>query len=120
MRRFSLLPLVCYALMFAYACYGAFLIGHWPYYAHPDPKELPVRALLDTVAIIMLVGALSLVLVPVGYAMWRLAVKLKHRAVPQHRVWVMLYVAGVTIWIVDFAALHGKTPWHSILSWILD
>ena len=106
--------------MFGYACYGAFVVGHWPYYAHPDPKELPLRALLNAVAIVMLAGALSLVLLPIVYGLWRLVVKLKHRAVPNHRTWLILYTTGAMIWIVDFTALHGRMPWHSILSWLLD
>src|SRR5687767_13461639 len=117
MKRFSVLPLVCYVLLFAYAGYGAFVIGHWPYYAHPDPRELPLRVLLHTAVIIMLAGALSLIVLPMGYAMWRLVMKLKHRAVPQHRTWVMLYLIGSIIWVADFAALQGRMPWHSILNW---
>jgi hypothetical protein len=120
MRRFSILPLVCFALMFAYAAYGAVVVGHWPYYAHPDPKELPLPRLFAAVAIITLAGALSLLLLPIGYATWRLALRLKHRAVPTHRTWVGLYAAGAMLWVADFAALHGRLPWHSVLNWILD
>jgi hypothetical protein len=120
MRRFSILPLACYALLFAYACYGAVVVGHWPYYAHPDPKQLPVRALAFAATFILLVGAFALLLLPVGYAIWRLILKLKQQAAPNHRVWVILYAAGATFWIADYAALHRRLPWHSIINWILD
>jgi hypothetical protein len=106
--------------MAAYACYGFIVVGHWPYYAHPDPKELPARVLLQVTAIIMLVGALSLVAIPVGYAGWRTVMHLRRRPIPKHGTAILFYVAGAALWLVDFAALHGRVPWHSIISWILD
>jgi hypothetical protein len=120
MRRFAILPLACYAVMLAYACYAAAVVGHWPFYAHPDPKELPVRTLLHIVAIVMLIGALSVLLLPVSYTIWRSAMKLKDRTVPKHRTWVLLYAAGGIIWLLDFAAVHGRLPWRSLIDWIID
>ena len=120
MRRISLLPLASYAALLAYACYGAVVVGHWPYYAHPDPKELPVQVLLHIATIIMLMGVLSVLLLPIVYAAWRLVMRLQHRPVLQDSVWVWVYVAGAIAWIIDFSALHGKMPWHSVISWILD
>ena len=120
MRRFALLPLACYAVMFAYACYGAAVVGHWPYYAHPDPKELPLRTLLYVVTIIMLIGALSVLLLPIGYAVWRLVLKLKDRAVPKHRTWVLLYAVGAAVWIIDFVGVRVRMPWRSLIEWMID
>jgi hypothetical protein len=120
MKRLSILPLLCYALMVAYAGYGAAVVGHWPYYAHPDPKGLPVPALLTVAAIAMLVGSLSVLLLPLAYAGWRLVLRQKRRSLPAHRTWVWLYAAGAAVWIADFAALHGRMPYHSIVNWILD
>ena len=97
-----------------------FVTGHWPYYNHPDPKELPNSLLFQVVGIAFLMGALSLPVLPFGYAVWRFAVERKHQVVPKHGTWMMLYVAGATVWIADFAALHGRLPWHSVLGWLLD
>src|SRR5687768_16199731 len=120
MRRFASLPLACYAVMLAYSCYGAAVVGHWPYHANPDPKELPLRPLLHFVAIVMFTGGSSLFLLPMGYAVWRLVIRLKHCSPPNHRTWLLLYAAGGFLWILDFTAGFGRMPWHSIVSWILD
>ena len=120
MKRFALLPLVCFALLLAYAGYAMFVTGHWPYYNHPDPKQLPNSALFKMVGVAFLGGARSRVVRPCGYAVWRFAVERKHQAVPKHGAWVMLYLAGASVWIVDFAALHGRLPWHSVLGWLVD
>ncbi len=120
MKRLSVLPLGCYAVMFAYACYVALMVGHWPYYAHPDPGTLGLRSVGYAVAITMIVGALSVILLPIGYSFWHLVATLKHRAVPSHRKWTMLYAIGAMCWILDYAALHGWAPWHSIISWLVD
>jgi hypothetical protein len=120
MRRLSLLPLFCFGIMLAYACYGAVVVGHWPYYAHPDPKELPARMLLQVVAMVMLIGAASVVCLPVGYAIWRGVLGVRKTPAPRHRVWVLWYLVGAIIWLLDFGALHDRLPWHSVISWILD
>jgi hypothetical protein len=107
-------------MMFVYACYGAAVVGHWPYYAHPDPKELPHRTLLHVAAIVMLIGALSVLLVPVGHVVWRLVQRLRHSEVREHRRWLLLYVVGMVIWILDCVSMFSRGPWHSIISWIVD
>jgi hypothetical protein len=120
MRRLSLLPLICFGIMMAYACYGAAVVGHWPYYAHPDPKELPARVPLTVGAFVMLIGAASLVCLPLGYGIWRIFLCLGKAPAAPHRAWVLWYLAGVSIWLLDFAAGHYWLPWHSTISWILD
>ena len=120
MKRFSILPLACYAIMLAYAGYGALVVGHWPYYAHPDPKELPLEFLLGAVAIVMLVGVAALLLIPIGYVAWRVAVAMRHQQIDARRKAVIVYSAGALLWVLDFAALHGDMPWHSTLNWLLD
>lgn len=120
MRRLSLLPIVCFGVMLAYACYGATVVGHWPYYAHPDPKELPGRMLFQAVAIVMLIGVASVVCLPVGYTIWRCICVMRKAPPTRHRVWILWYLAGVSIWLLDYAAEHRRLPWHSVISWILD
>jgi hypothetical protein len=120
MRYATTLPLACFVAMFAYACYGAAVVGHWPYYAHPDPKELPHRVLLHVTGAFMLVGAASLVLVPPGYGVWRAVTHLREGRTPKHRRWVWIYCAGATPWFLDWVAMVSRAPWHSVISWLLD
>ncbi|HEX2860434.1 MAG TPA: hypothetical protein VHN79_02295 [Lacunisphaera sp.] len=120
MKYLSTLPLVCYALMFAFTCYVATVLGHWPYYANPDPKELRQSFLVNAVTIAMLLGALSLLLVPLGYAIWRAALRIRQLQTPPHRAFLAVYFVGLTVWVFDLMALHGGMPWHSIVDWLLD
>jgi hypothetical protein len=120
MRRFSLLPLACYGVLIAYACYAWFQIGHWPYYAHPDPKELPHRVLLNIATFAFLVGICSVIIVPVGYLIWRMVMAWRKKPAPPHRRPVLWYLAGVALWVLDSVAEPAAMPWTSNISWLLD
>ena len=37
------LPWLWLVLLYTFALRAAFFVGHWPYYSHPDPKDLPDR-----------------------------------------------------------------------------
>ena len=37
------LPLTLFGYIHAFAIRAALFLGHWPYFAHPDPKDLPGR-----------------------------------------------------------------------------
>src|SRR5690606_36140810 len=37
----SALPLTWLSSLYFFAVRAAFYLGHWPYYGHPDPKDLP-------------------------------------------------------------------------------
>jgi hypothetical protein len=120
MRRFTCLPLACYAGLLAYACYGWFQVGHWPYYAHPDPKELPHDLLLRITSIVFLIGVLSILLTPLVYVVWRTLAAWKKWSVPAQGGPMILYLTGVTMWVLDFSAEFTKVPWTSTISWLLD
>lgn len=119
MSRLSLLPLVCYAALVAYAVYATSVVGHWAYYNHPDPKELPLRPLLSVVSYIVLAGVLSVIVLPVFYAIQRLTVESKIRARNiKLRVPALLYLMGATVWISDLTLT--LTDHHSLISWLID
>jgi hypothetical protein len=40
---FAALPSMVLASLYTFAFRAALFLGHWPYYAHPDPKDLPER-----------------------------------------------------------------------------
>ncbi|RXK55768.1 hypothetical protein ESB00_07745 [Oleiharenicola lentus] len=120
MSRLSALPLVCFLVLFAYGCYGTVVVGHWPYYAHPDPKELPLRPLSYAVALTSLAGILAVLALPIAYtvargiAAWRKQpLTLRHGTLP-------LYFMGSALWVADFVVMKSGGPWHSLLSWIMD
>src|SRR6478736_1227547 len=118
MRRLSILPLACYGVLLAYACYAWLQVGHWPYYAHPDPKELPHRDLLRLASAVFLVGALSVTAIPVGYLVWRAMAIWRKKPTLPHRKPVVLYLAGVALWGLDFAAEFTAVPWTSTIGWV--
>jgi hypothetical protein len=120
LRILSLLPLICYGVLIAYARYAWFQVGHWPYYAHPDPTELPHRVLLYITGVIVLVGMFSILLVPFGLLVGRvIAARRKDASSPLHRA-AVLYLAGAALWLLDFAAEHTAMPWTSTFGWIID
>ena len=120
MRRLSILPLACYAVIVGYGCYAWLQIGHWPYYAHPDPKELPHRVLLHITSAVFLIGALSVMLIPAGYLLWRAVASWKKRPVPPHRTPVVLYLTGVALWVLDLLAEFTRVFWSSNIGWLMD
>jgi hypothetical protein len=120
MRHAALLPLACYAVLFGYAGYGWWMMGHWPYYAHPDPKELPRRVLLSIATVAFIVGALFLVLIPIAYAGWRGAASWRKRPTAPHRKTVLWYSAGLAVWVLDMIPEFTDAPWSSNISWLLD
>lgn len=120
MRHFSILPLACYAVIVCYGCYAWFQIGHWPYYAHPDPKELPHRVLLDIASAVFLAGLLSVISIPAGYLLWRAVASWQKRPVPPHRTPVVLYLTGVAVWVLDLIAEFTRVFWSSNIGWLMD
>ncbi len=120
LKNLGLLPLVSYGVLIVYACYAWFQVGHWPYYSHPDPGELPHRVLNYFTGVIFLVGALSILLVPVSLLIGRLIAgnredssSLLHRA-------TVLYLAGAALWLLDYSAERTAVPWTSNIGWFID
>ena len=114
----SVLPLVCYAALLAYAIYAATVVGHWPFYAHPDPKDLPAGQLTALLGGLTLLGLASCVLIPVVYFIRRAATSSKKQQFQAAVSSITLFAVGAAIWAIDFTLIHvGK---HSLISWILD
>jgi hypothetical protein len=120
MRYLGVLPLACYAALVVYACYAWIQIGHWPYYAHPDPKELPNRSLLSIASVMFLMGALSVIVIPFAYSLWRVVAVWRKWPISPHRAPVVLYLAGLAFWSLDYVAVFADLPWTSTISWLLD
>ncbi len=116
----SALPLACYILLVAAACYTWVAVGNWPSYGNPDPKNLPVRAVYIVASTATLVGVTSVILLPIaelGFVgvqrLWRKEWR------PHGKRVVVLYSIGAMLWIV------GVLRWRSIdasglVNWIFD
>jgi len=120
MKQISLLPLVCYAAVLCYACYAASLLGHWPYYAHPDPKELPGPSFVTIAGLVVLLGLLSVIVLPFGYGIYRAIAAWKKHPVTSQTKPVLLYCAGAALWVLDVAPEFMRLPWSSLASWVMD
>ncbi len=106
--------------MLTYACYASVVVGHWPYYAHPDPKELPLSYLLSAVSWILLLGLASVILIPLGYGTCRLIARWRKTPFAVHRAAVGFYLAGAILWTADISAEFTRLPWKSLAGWVID
>ena len=120
MSRLSPIPLVCYLILVAYACYAAATIGHWPYYAHPDPSELPLPSLGNVVLLTTLAGLLSVLLLPVLYGSYRALAAWRKWPISPSRKAVGLYAIGAALWSLDVTFEFVNGPLPSLAGWIFD
>ena len=92
-----------------------FEVGHWPYYNHPDPKNLEMPLYYGTAAIAFLVTVLFFVLIPItlvitGLVKWKMWAPKKKRILVTSLV---LYSFGLGVWVID-----GRVS--GLATWILD
>jgi hypothetical protein len=120
LKNLCLLPLVSYGVLIVYACYAWFQVGHWPYYAHPDPSELPYRLLGYITGVIFLAGAISILLLPVGLLIGRLIAAGRGDSSPSLHRSTVLYLAGAALWLTDFSAERTAVLWTSNIGWFID
>lgn len=117
-RYINLFPLVCFFALFAYACYAALVVGHWPYYAFPDPKDLPAGHLTTWLALLALVGFASVVFIPIGYAVFRASARWKSWQLPDQGGALTWYGIAAAPWLLDLVIAYFSR--YSLLSWIFD
>jgi len=119
-KKLSLIPLICYGLIVGFAVYATAVIGHWPYYSHPDPKRLPISWFALAAGIVCLAGMASVVMLPLVYGVVRGIAAWRKRS-PHPLGWAPLaYAIGSALWVLDVAAEFKPLPWHSLTSWVLD
>jgi hypothetical protein len=115
----ALLPLACYVLLVAAACYSWAAVGNWPSYGNPDPKNLPIRAIYTTAIIATLVGIVSVLLLPIAELafmgvrqLWRKEWR------PHGKRIAVFYCIGAVLWIVGF--LRWRMDGGGLVNWIFD
>lgn len=119
MTRLSIIPLACYAVLVAYACFAAAIVGHWPYYSEPDPKNLPLQPLYSIVAYTSLAGVLSIFIVPAIYAGHCLVAKWRRVDLnAKMRRPVTIYCLGAVAWLADLGLTAAGR--QTLISWLID
>ncbi|MDQ8205810.1 hypothetical protein [Pelagicoccus sp. SDUM812003] len=109
------IPLVGYFIILCFAFVAMTQIGHWPYYSHPDPKELGMPIWLGASAVGFLASALGAILIPAILGIASL-VQWKQNKEKKEFTLVLafsIYVVGMALWIGDFSM-------GAFSSWILD
>jgi hypothetical protein len=51
------IPLIGYLVLFCFGAYAAFVVGHWPFYGNPDPKDLPTGGFREVVLLTSTIAA---------------------------------------------------------------
>jgi hypothetical protein len=113
------LPLVCYMLLVAAACYTWVAVGNWPTYGNPDPKNLPIRAVYTAASIATLGGIAAVILLPIAELAFVGVRGLRRKEWRPHgwRV-IVLYSIGAVLWIVG--VLRWRMDGGGLVNWIFD
>lgn len=111
---FGSLQLGSYVYIIVYATIAMLLIGHWPSYNNPDPKNLPTVFLNHIADLLVFMSLLSVLVYPII-----LLVAAKKDFLKKWHFWV--YLSGIAIWTLDMLYFHVMNPYQGgLLSWIFD
>jgi hypothetical protein len=111
----SMMPLLCYLILVAAACYTYFALGHWPSYNNPDPKNLPQPWVYTVTVSAVLLGMLMVICGPVFMVIRNAWTKTWKVHVSRN---VVLYGIGAALWVVGYFrwVLDGS----GLVNWIFD
>jgi hypothetical protein len=101
----SWIPLAGYTFAFAFAVVAYSKVGHWPYYSHPDPKELQLPLFHRT-------ALLGVLLAHVGMLVGMLALVFSYR---RWKTWqIAVFSLGCALWVLEvFRSEH-------VFTWLID
>jgi hypothetical protein len=99
------------AIPYTEAFRAAIYLGHWPYYGHPDPKDLPddfqpPEVLEVIIPGVVFVVSTTLIQMVVGYV-----------GLPRRRLMYSLSILG-TLWFSSFVILLADP--FGVMEWIMD
>jgi hypothetical protein len=115
----AVLPLTCYAVLFAAACYTWFAVGNWPSYGNPDPKNIPSRTIYLVAVVATLIGLISVLLCPIAeFAFMGVRRVWRKEWRPHGKRIVVLYGIGAVFWIVG--VLRWRMDGGGLVNWIFD
>jgi hypothetical protein len=107
----SALPWIWLAYIYTFACRAAVFLGRWPYYAHPDPKDLPDRFHQSDFLDIVIPTIVSVILTCVLTLLVR-------RLVPWPRAVANALVILLALWL--FAVAFIAIDPGGVLVWFAD
>lgn len=107
--------MIGYLIVLCFAFVAMLKIGHWPYYAHPDPKELGMPIWLAVSSYGFIASALGAFLIPSILALVHLLSRDKDAPKTKGAVILALviYIIGVGLWVIDFSM-------GNFSNWVLD
>ena len=115
-----MLPLACYLLLVAAACYSWAVFGSWPSYGNPDPKNLPVRAVYIMASIATLAGIFSVLLLPIAELAFMVLRRVWRQGWRPHGARIVgFYGIGAVLWIVDVLRWRCIDA-GGLVNWIFD
>jgi len=107
----SALPWMGLAYIYTFACRAALFLGRWPYYAHPDPKDLPDRFHRSDFLNIVIPTIVSVILTCVVTLLVR-------RLVPWSQAVANALVILLALWL--FAVAFNAIDPGGVLDWFAD
>jgi hypothetical protein len=105
-------PVVLLATVFTHAYRAALYLGRWPYYGHPDPKDLPAGFHPPSQLLAYLVPVLALALSTIvpGHVIFRRVRRTR---------WLYAAISVVMlVWITSFV-IASLDP-GGVIEWIVD
>jgi len=118
-RVAALVPVTCYGMLVAAACYTWVTVGNWPSYGNPDPKDLPHSFVNVAAVTATLVGIASVLLLPIAeLAFMALRAFLKKEWRPHGIRVVLFFTVGAALWIADF--VRFRVGGGGLVEWIFD
>ena len=102
-------PFPCYYVLLIYAGVAWHQVGHFPFYGHPDPKDMGLDLIHDVVFLFCMIGGpLSLLASMGAVPLMLIAGSLRRR--PLRYVGVALLIAAFHFWFINTDPL-GLWEW---------
>ena len=115
----STVPVVGYGVLFAFACIAYLMVGNWPHYSHPDPKELSLPIVHGFVRLFMYVSWLLILGNPLVYVVsavgWKNKNAMERLRFLRH---IGIFAIGAGLWAFEFYQAHRTN--EGLMSWVLD
>jgi hypothetical protein len=117
-RYINLVPLLSFGALLVYACYAATVVGHWPYYSAPDPKDLPASHLTTPLLSFSALGFVLVLLIPIGYLVFRVLARVRKWQLRDQKGAFVWYAVGAAPWLLDLVLAWASG--YSLIVWIMD